>query len=204
MDTRRFDGFARTLATTGTRRTMLRGLAGAVAALGALMRERVAAQTVVPIGGACTSDSQCFAASPGLICADNGFTYDGARNCCAPDGGRCQFDEHCRGRSGCFDGVCGYYGPEPAAGAPLGARCANTSACARGGDGVICAGSFTAAGMFCCLTNGQSCASDNDCCFTDRCLNQGGTRRCVQFYGGQCLNDEGCDGDLVCFNTSCT
>lgn len=204
MDDVRFDRLTRTVAAGHTRRLMLRGLAGALAAFGLVARERAEAQGhIVGIGGACTSNSQCFAASPGLICADNGFTHDGARNCCAPDGGRCQYDEHCCGMSGCFDGVCGYYGPMPAAGLPLGASCSNTGDCAGGGDGVICTGSFTAAGTSCCLTNGQTCSSDNDCCFTDRCLSQGATSRCVQFAGGQCLNHDGCNGDLVCHQNYC-
>ncbi len=204
MDEVRFDRLTRTIAAGRTRRAALRGLAGAVAAIGPLARARADAQTTVPIGGACTSDSQCFASAPGLICADNGIANDGTRNCCALDGGRCQFDGHCCGVSGCFDGVCGYYGPMPTGGAPLGASCSSTGDCAGGGDGVICTGSFTAQGTFCCLTNGQSCGADSECCFTDRCLNQGGVNRCVQYYGGQCLNDEGCYGDLVCFNNYCT
>ena len=204
MDEMRFDRLARVLAAGRTRRETLRALTGALATFGLLARGSSEAQTIVGIGGSCTSDSQCFAASPGLICGDNGFANDGPLNCCALDGGLCQFDSHCCGVSGCFDGICGNYGPGPVGGAPLGASCSSTSECARGGDGVICTGSFTAQGTFCCLTNGQVCGADSECCFTDRCLDQGGVSRCVQYYGGQCLNHEGCYGDLVCFNNYCT
>jgi hypothetical protein len=204
MDGHQFDRLARAVAARRTRRGAIRGITGAAVAFGVLMRDGAAAQDAVPIGGACWDNSQCRSAVTGLICASNGFEYDGPRNCCAQDGGRCQFDEHCCGISGCFDGVCGYYGPAPTAGLPLGASCTDTAEC--GGNGVICTGSFTASGMSCCLTNGQACASDNECCFTDRCLFQAayGGSRCVQFSGGQCLSDEGCDGDLVCFNNYCT
>ena len=86
MDQARFDSLARVVARHGSRRGLLRALAGA---LGLLVLGRhaslVAAQTgYLGPGEACYDDSQCGNTrySP-MFCADNGFDYDGALNCCA-------------------------------------------------------------------------------------------------------------------------
>ena len=156
-------------------------------------------------GEQCWTEDQCRAASGAWYCADNGFEYDGPLNCCAAEADRCAIDEHCCGLANCIGGLCGYYGPGPGVGLPLGAPCTSSFQCNGGGYGVECLGSFTGPGMTCCLINGQGCGTDSDCCGTDLCIYQsyqaGG--RCVQFYGGQCLSDDGCDGSLACIQGYC-
>lgn len=131
MDDRRFDSFTRALATGATRRIGVQLLAGAGAALIALARRPgVSAQVgMLGPGEPCRDSSQCFAADTPLVCADNGFDYDGPLNCCTDVGGRCTFDEHCCGAASCLDGFCSnallYSGP--------GEICTDSSQC-RGAD----------------------------------------------------------------------
>jgi hypothetical protein len=84
MDERRFDSFTRALATGASRRAGVRLLAGSGAALLAFARGRgVSAQAgLLGPGEPCRDSSQCFAADARLVCADNGFAYDGPLNCC--------------------------------------------------------------------------------------------------------------------------
>jgi hypothetical protein len=100
VDDQRFDKLARVVAGLGSRRAVLRGLAG-VATLAAWGRRGapVSAQygNLGP-GDACYDDSQCSSSltygSP-LVCADNGFDYDGPLNCCTGEGSYCFSDEGC-------------------------------------------------------------------------------------------------------------
>ena len=156
-------------------------------------------------GEPCQSDDQCRAASGAFYCADNGVYYDGALHCCAFEGDRCGADDHCCGSASCINGICGYYGPGPGYGLPLGASCTDTSQCNGGGYGVLCVGSYTLPGMTCCLMNGQGCAFDGDCCGSDLCMFQdrriGST--CAQYYGGECNSDLGCGRGLTCYRGYC-
>ena len=112
MDDRRFDGLARAVARYAPRRTLLRALAGgAGAALVAAARrgDQVAAHhgRLGP-GDACYDSGQCVGADAPLVCADNGFDYDGPLNCCTYEGSRCGFDEACCGAATCVGGICAY------------------------------------------------------------------------------------------------
>lgn len=69
----------------------------------------------VCVGGRCRGwlgpGEECYVsdncrADMTLICADNGVDYDGPRNCCAPYGGGCYFDEGCCGDLSCIGGAC--------------------------------------------------------------------------------------------------
>ena len=48
-------------------------------------------------GDPCRNDNQCLGADAPLVCAWNGFDYDGDLNCCTYEGNRCGFDEACCG-----------------------------------------------------------------------------------------------------------
>jgi hypothetical protein len=108
MDGRRFDRITRMVTRPTTRRAAVRGLVAAIAAqlVGA---PRVAARQGDSLGAGdtCYDDSQCAAADAALVCADNGFDYDGPFNCCAGAGGACDLDEGCCGTLVCVNGMCG-------------------------------------------------------------------------------------------------
>lgn len=110
MDDQRFDGLARALGGTAPRRTILRALAGgACASLLTAVRggHRASAHHIVlGPGDACYDSSQCVGADAPLVCADNGFVYDGPFNCCTYEGSRCGFDEACCGTATCVGGYC--------------------------------------------------------------------------------------------------
>jgi hypothetical protein len=123
MHDHRFDLVVRTLTQRASRRGALRGLTVTVATLLAVMRDSgsSAHHAKTPLGGACRHTSQCLhhavltsrvrarSSRQAVHCADNGFRYDGALNCCRYGGGSCQRDEHCCGsRHFCRAGVCRY------------------------------------------------------------------------------------------------
>ena len=81
MDGRQFDNVARTLARRRSRRGLLGGLAAGL--LAARDRSSTLAQGMfLGPGDPCYDNAQCRGADAPLVCADNGFDYDGALNCC--------------------------------------------------------------------------------------------------------------------------
>jgi hypothetical protein len=119
----RFDRAVRVLAERASRRGALRGVIAALATGLVVMRdaETTAHHALIPLGGACYHTNQCLhhavvtrrvrmrSSRQAVYCADNGFRYDGALNCCRYGGGSCQRDEHCCGsRHFCRGGVCRY------------------------------------------------------------------------------------------------
>ena len=109
MDDRRFDTLARSLAGHRSRRNVLRALMGSGAALVAarLGQSDVGARrgTSGP-GDPCRHDDQCQDGDLPLVCAWNGYGYDGDYNCCTYDGYRCDGDWGCCGNSVCVGGWC--------------------------------------------------------------------------------------------------
>ena len=111
MDDRRFDTWARTVAGLGSRRRVLGGLVGVAGAalLGAFRRSAtdvVAHHGRSGPGDPCRHDNPCLGADAPLVCAWNGFDYDGDLNCCTYEGNRCGFDEACCGMASCVGGFC--------------------------------------------------------------------------------------------------
>lgn len=121
MDDRIFDGFVRLMASRPSRRGLARGAILVAAAAFGLGRSDVgeARHALIALGGACRHTSQCLHHAPAsrhvrpgrqaVFCADNGFRYDGALNCCRYGGGSCVRDEDCCGsRHFCRSRVCTY------------------------------------------------------------------------------------------------
>ena len=110
MDDRRFDGLTRAMARNARRRSLLRAVAGgAGGALLAVVRRGSPASAHhgrLGPGDACYHNRQCVVADAPLVCADNGFAYDGPLNCCTYVGSRCGFDEACCGSASCIGGFC--------------------------------------------------------------------------------------------------
>jgi len=109
MDQQQFDTWTRALAAGTSRRSGIRLLAGAGAALVAVAQGRAgvtARRGSAGPGDPCRTDSQCLGADAPLVCAWNGFDYDGDLNCCTYEGNRCGFDEACCGLASCVGGFC--------------------------------------------------------------------------------------------------
>jgi hypothetical protein len=168
MDHRGFDTLARAAANSGSRRGILRGVAGTLALL--TLGRRVpgaAAQTgYLGPGEACYDDSQCGNTKySAMFCDSNGFDYDGPLNCCTYDNGYCYSDEGCCGSLTCVQGSCI---DTTMRGLPLQAQCQYDAQCLNAGSGVICAdnGGFVPA---CCQVGGYPCFEDLDCCMPNNC-----------------------------------
>ena len=102
MDDRQFDNWARTVAGLGSRRRVLGGLVGVGGAALLAAFRRGASDVAAHHGSSgpgdpCRHDDQCLGADAPLVCAWNGFDYDGDLNCCTYEGNRCGFDEACCG-----------------------------------------------------------------------------------------------------------
>jgi len=140
-------------------------------------------------GDPCQTTDECFAA--GLICDYVGQTND--LRCCSYDGGPCAWDGQCCGWLTCgAGGYCGSGGPAPDGGLPLGAQCSYAAQCSGVGYGVDCAdnGGFVPA---CCLTTGQICAADLDCCMPNNCV------------GGYCgSGTQDASSFVTCSSVGCT
>jgi hypothetical protein len=123
VEAKQFDRLTRSVSRATSRRGVLRGLGAALAGLVVTSAESDAAARgsyTVPLGGACYHDRQCFneyvpthrrQRNPDLqivYCEDNGFTYDGAFNCCRHSGGACYVDEDCCGTRSCVKQGCKY------------------------------------------------------------------------------------------------
>ncbi|MBW3633773.1 MAG: hypothetical protein KY456_12185 [Chloroflexi bacterium] len=184
MDDVRFDRLTRALATGASRRTGIRLLAGAGAALLALARSAdrdvSARHALLGPGDPCRDSSQCLAADAPLICADNGFTFDGPLNCCTYVGSRCGSDQGCCGTAACIDGFCDTI--QDVAGP--GDRCRDSSVCV-GADAPLTCDFVAVTGDYrCCTYEGSRCGFDAACC---------GAAACVNGYCANIVTDAGVD-----------
>jgi hypothetical protein len=108
MDDRRFDNWTRALVGRGSRRRAVGGLVGGgLLALTRLGQGGVAARrgSSGP-GDPCRHDDQCRAADTPLVCAWNGYDYNGGSACCTYEGNRCSDDTWCCGTNVCVGGYC--------------------------------------------------------------------------------------------------
>lgn len=189
MDDRRFDFLARAVAG-GTRRGILRGLAGVVATIAGSHLSRVAAHHgKLGPGDACRTDSQCVAADAPLICADNGFAIDGPLNCCTYAGSRCGFDQGCCGDNACVDGFCTSISNRPGPGE----RCNSFSQCLAADTAVTCDYVAATDDYRCCAYDGGRCGTDAGCCGYQACFNGFcGSQGDVAGPGEPCIADSQC------------
>lgn len=180
MDERRFDTLARSLAKSTSRRGGLRWLAGTGATLLALARGNggAAAQSWGRIAGdPCWDSNQCLAADAPLVCADNGFAYDGPLNCCTYEGSRCGAAEHCCGTAYCD--ASGRCASSTSSVSNPGDPCQTTDQCQRPRTGAICEYTVSTGDNRCCWYEGSLCTSGAQCCGSRVCA--GGV---CQFPGG--------------------
>jgi hypothetical protein len=171
VEDEQFDSLTKVLAAGLSRRHGVRVLAGAGAALIALVspagRGASAHHARLGPGDPCRDSSQCLAADAPLICADNGFALDGPLNCCTYVGSRCGSDQGCCGDAACIDGFCGtiqdFAGP--------GERCRDSSVCA-GADAPLTCDFVALTGDYrCCTYEGSRCGFDAACCGAAACVN---------------------------------
>ena len=183
MDDRQFDRLARALVGPARRRGVLRLLAGgAAAALLAARGGRGAAAhhgTLGP-GDPCYDSSQCVGADAPLVCADNGFAYDGPLNCCTYEGSNCGFDEACCGTAACVGGIC-------ASGAPVGCTGEGCPCAPNGPDpcdpGLVCCGEPDGSGTCLPLYTCTGTGAPGDAC-PQYCLP--GPTQCPSCVSGYC------------------
>jgi hypothetical protein len=198
MDDRQFDTLVRGLAAGTSRRTGLRLLAGAGAALVAFARGGdsgvLARRGTAGPGDPCRHDDQCLGADAPLVCAWNGFDYDGDLNCCTYEGSRCGFDAACCGTARCLRGICTSQSSYASPGDP----CQTTDQCQRPQTGAICEYTVSTGDSRCCWYEGSFCTSGAQCCGSRVCA--GGV---CQFMGGSSSGGngtactwEGCDCQL--------
>jgi hypothetical protein len=139
------------------------------------------------LGAECTSTSQCSQAGGSVVCASNGITGDGARNCCRNTGGACTSDIQCCANLFCVNGTCGGTSSGTTSGSgsglALGAQCTASEECSQSGGATVCAnnGYDGDGALNCCRNEGGACTGVNfsaDCC---------GGLYCVD---GLCTNNE--------------
>jgi hypothetical protein len=104
----RFDAWTRMFADLRSRRDVARVMIGAAALLlaGRNVPGTSAHHGRSGPGEPCRTNGQCLGADAPLVCAWNGFDYDGELNCCTYEGNRCGFDEACCGLATCRAGRC--------------------------------------------------------------------------------------------------
>ena len=112
-------------------------------------------------GEPCYDDAQCRGADAPLVCADNGFAYDGPLNCCTNAGSRCGVDEACCGTASCLGGICAYAGP--------GDPCQHSSQCLAADTAVPCDYVVPTDDYRCCAYEGSRRGWDGGCCGSLRC-----------------------------------
>jgi hypothetical protein len=160
VDGSQFDTVTRMFARRPSRRALLGGLVAGL--LAARDRSSAVAQGVfLGPGEPCYDDAQCRGADAPLVCADNGFAYDGPLNCCTDAGSRCGVDEACCGTASCLGGICAYAGP--------GDPCQHSSQCVAADTAVSCDYVVPTDDYRCCAYEGSRCGWDGGCCGSLRC-----------------------------------
>lgn len=219
MDGQRFDRLARRIATAAPRRTLFR--AAAAAAAGALVaqvrgRDARAQDGGLPLGSPCSSAAQCTQLGGTTLCADNGYTDDGAFNCCRGEGGACfdsMYSADCCSGLYCRNGACTDLSVTGEL--PLGSYCVSTSQCSQTGGPTVCGDNGIAEDgtLNCCLMEGGACGTqDGYCCNNLFCVNglcqptvtddgiDGGITDGTGTVaaGGACTSSSQCSGAAIC------
>ncbi len=207
MDGQRFDALTRSLASSTSRRRLLRSLAaGTGAFLGGLIVQSHADARHKGLGVACNSSAECTQTGGPVVCASNGIATDGALNCCRSQGGACSTGSHC-----CGDLIC----------ASNGITTDGALNCCRNEGGPCTSGAGCCGALQCtagvCRANtggrvpGQECTSTSQCSQTGGvtiCASNGissdGALNCCRNAGGACANGYGCCGALTCTGGVCT
>jgi hypothetical protein len=147
----------------------MRGLAGVVALFAAGGAKPAGANRRPSLGpgDACTDDSECLGADAPLVCAWNGFGYDGDYNCCTYEGSRCGFDAACCGLSVCNNGRCASVPDIRGPGDP----CQPGSTCIGADAPLTCDYVNTTGDFRCCTYEGSRCGFDAACCGAATCVN---------------------------------
>lgn len=211
MDGHRFDELVRLAGSSWSRRSLLRGLLGAIAAGAAVTiggNLSAHARTCNTAGRACREHADC--------CSRNclGPNRNGRRLCaatpptnsCKPAGGTCTLDGNCCDRP-CYQGTCRFV--------PIGQLCTadkdcSSNSCHPEDDGSYCSPNtpggacrvaadcttnLCTSGHCACATAGATCTSAADCC--DRpCDANTGTCRFLPF-------DQLCASDAECSSNNC-
>lgn len=217
MDVQRFDLLARRIATAAPRRSLFRAAAaiGGGAVVAHLRgRDALAQDGGLALGAACTSAAQCTQTGGTTACADNGYTDDGALNCCRGAGGACfdtEYSADCCSGLYCRDGVCADL--SATGDLPPGSYCVSTSQCSQASGPSVCSDNGIEAdgGRNCCLMEGGTCGSlDSRCCSSLTCV--GGTCQRTDAAspsptpdtggtvaaGGSCTSSSQCGGEAIC------
>lgn len=165
MDRERFDRLTRAFGRRHGRRGALRAALGLGAALAAT--PRAGAVVARAPGEPCHRDAQCvWDFGQEHICADNGFDYDGALNCCTYAGNSCVRNEDCCWDMSCVNGTCSYWAPLAGAGK----GCWTTAECDPDNTGLYCDfNDWDNSSRVCCGYGGHYCQYDGQCCGSLRC-----------------------------------
>ena len=157
-------------------------------------------------GSACNSTTECSQSGGSTVCADNGITTDGARNCCRSAGGACTNNAGCCAGSTCINGVCSQGAPPPTTtggNLTLAATCTSVTQCSQAGGTVLCAdnGYVDDGPLNCCRDRGGACfdtVRSADCCFGLYCRNGACTDLAAT---GQLPPGSACDSASQCSQT---
>ncbi|MDQ3695302.1 MAG: hypothetical protein M3464_16985, partial [Chloroflexota bacterium] len=151
-------------------------------------------------GDACYDSRQCVAADAPLVCADNGYEWDGPLNCCTYVGSRCSSDEGCCGDASCLDGFCSLALVIDYVGA--GEVCYDGSQCVAADTSLSCDYVSNTNDYRCCAYEGSRCGNNRSCCGSASCVD--GFCAAAPLYSGPgdpCQNSSQClaaDTSLYC------
>lgn len=181
MDGERFDAITRTLATGGSRRTLLRAFAGAIGASLAGVGTALGAPRCKRTGQRCKSNADCCPDTNGNLCAANKTCQPCPAETPTLCGTQCRNTDTDAGNCGACGERC-----------PTGASCVGGGCVCPSDAPSICAGK--------CVDKSDdnlNCGSCGVQCFGDStCVNGG----CRCFYDGQHIDD---DGLCTCEGTTC-
>lgn len=146
-----------------------------------------------PLGGQCTSTSECSQAGGSVVCGDNAISTDGAMNCCRNEGGACVSGSNCCGGLACINGICGGSLSGGSNLAP-GSACNSTAECSQAGGSVVCADNGVAVdgARNCCRNAGGACVNGAGCCAGLDCV------------GGVCTQSSGTTGGNLSLGNQCS